>query len=590
MSKLARACLVLCWGVLSVCPVCAADEPVLHFTNRKDTRRWFEQARFGIFIHWDPRSNVKLGSFDPDIRPQVKRAQAAAMFDQVGPNTYKWQTWNPVHFDPSAWVELFREAGARYATFTTMHAFGFCNFDSPFTDFDVLSTAYKKDIVQQLAQAAKGRLPLMWYYNAAAAEGGRHIPKELWPDWYKSLWRNVKTYDELRAKNILHLITNTDRYGKVAGIWWDGGGKWDMREPANRGLLRRLFQAQPWLIMSPRCGHPDHKPDWRCSEQRVGAFKMEPQWEMCVPIESSVWFWAGGKENNTKDVEHCLKLLVMCATRDGNLLLNISPMPDGRIQPLQASILRGMGRWLRRYGESIYSTRGGPYRPGPWGGATRRGNTVYLHVLQVLQDGQLQLPPLPARVVSASMLTGGTVRLEQDDKGLRLFLDDVARQAPIDRIVKLTVDRNTLELEPIRTDGSSSLASQATAVASSEFSYKRPSGKRVVDAAANVVRSDGGPGGYWTAQPDDQQPWLALQFQKPVTFRQVYVVEKHTRIRKFEIQAAGGTGQWQTLYRGERMNYCSVRLAQPVTASRVRVVVLETANDPPQIRQFDIFP
>ena len=250
--------------------------------------------------------------------------------------------------------------------------FGFCNFDSPATDFDIMSTEYKKDIVQQLAEAAEGRITAMWYFGSNGGQDGVHIPKELWPDYYKGLWRGVKTYDELRARNIQHLITNTDRYGKVAGIWWDGGGKWNMEDPSNNRFFEPLYKAQPWLIMSPRCGHPKHNTDWRCTEQRVGGFNMDTQWEMCVPIESSVWFWSGGKEANTKDLEHCVKLLAMCASGDGNLLLNISPMPDGRIQPLQAEILRGMGQWLDRYGESIYGTRGGPYMPGIWGGSTRK--------------------------------------------------------------------------------------------------------------------------------------------------------------------------------------------------------------------------
>jgi hypothetical protein len=267
-------------------------------------------------VHWDPRANIDDGiddgSFDPDIRPETKRAQEAALFDKVGKNTYKWQTWNPVGFDPNRWIDVFVASGVKYFTFTTVHMHGFCNFDSPVTDFDIMSTEYKQDIVEQLAKAAEGRITAMWYFGSNGGQDGVHIPKELWPKYYQGLWRGVTTYDQLRAKNIQHLITNTDRYGKVAGIWWDGGGKWNMDDPANKDFFKPLFDAQPWLIMSPRCGHPEHKADWRCTEQRLGGFNRDPQWEMCIPIESSVWFWSGGKEANTKDFEHCTKLLVMC--------------------------------------------------------------------------------------------------------------------------------------------------------------------------------------------------------------------------------------------------------------------------------------
>jgi len=89
------ALLIVAPHYLIFCALCHAGE----FETPKDTAKWFEDARFGIFVHWDPRSNVDEGSFDPDIRPETKAAQAAAMFDKVGADTYKWQTWNPEQFD-----------------------------------------------------------------------------------------------------------------------------------------------------------------------------------------------------------------------------------------------------------------------------------------------------------------------------------------------------------------------------------------------------------------------------------------------------------------------------------------------------------
>jgi alpha-L-fucosidase len=249
-----------------------------------------------------------------------------------------------------------------------------------------------------------------------------------------------------------------------------------------------------------------------------------------------------------------------------------------------------MGQWLGRYGESIYGTRGGPYMPGPWGGATRQGNKVYLHVLQELLGGELVLPALPLRVVSQRMLTGGTVTVQQDQKHLRVVLDEAARSAPIDRIVELELDGDALEIEPIKTDRSVSLTQNATATASSEYSYERPSGRRVCDAAANAIGSQAGRGRYWTASADDAAPWIAVDLGKPVLIRQICLVEKHTRIRAFEVQFFQEvTGRWQTIYKGGRVNYCSVCLAKLIAARRVRVNVLKTEGGPPQIGRIDLF-
>jgi alpha-L-fucosidase len=103
---------------------------------------------------------------------------------------------------------------------------------------------------------------------------------------------------------------------------------------------------------------------------------------------------------STKDLVH---LLVRAAGLDSNLLLNVGPMPDGRIQPEFVSRLREIGDWLSRNGESIYGTRGGPIAPRPWGVTTRKGDRVYVHVLD-WPDGVLEIPKLPGVVRQAYRL------------------------------------------------------------------------------------------------------------------------------------------------------------------------------------------
>jgi len=562
------------------------------FRTKAETIRWFEGARFGLFIHWDPRSNVEPGTFDPDIRPEAKRAQGAAFFTRMPDGRLKWQTWNPREFDAKEWADLFVEAGARYFTFTAMHAFGFCNFDSPVTDFDIMSTDYKKDICAQLARAARGRIVHFWYFNARAAQDGEHIPRDLWPDYYKRFWK-VKTYDELRARNIQHLITHTDLYGKVAGIWWDGGGRF-ADVPVNETFLKVLRDAQPWLIMNWRLGLPGYRGDWRTPEQRIPGFSMDPQWETCIPIEGSLWFWAGGKPSHIKDSTRCLTMLVMCATRDGNLLLNISPMPNGKIQPLQAKVLRQMGAWLKAHGQTIYGTRGGPYKPGLWGGSTRKGNKVFLHILEEIHDGTLRLPPLPAKVVGHRVLTGGSATVRQGRAGLEIVLDEAARRAPVDRIVELELDRDAVAIAPIETHSWKPITEGAKATASSEFTYKRPSGKPARQAAANVLGPDkGGPssiwpnGPYWAAKRGDRAPWLEIDLGEAKTFDEVLLVETFTRIRRFRLLYRDGN-RWRTFHEGTTMGILNLK-CRPITARRVRIEILETTGEPPAITTFKLF-
>jgi alpha-L-fucosidase len=161
--------------------------------------------------------------------------------------------------------------------------------------------------------------------------------------------------------------------------------------------------------------------------------------------------WAWKPDDKLKSFEEVLRILVQTVTGDGNLLLNVGPMPDGRIEPRQADRLRELGAWLRQYGESIYSTRGGPYKNGAWGGATCKGKTVYLHLLG-WEGKELKLPPLPAKVLRSRCLTGGTVKVTQGAAGVTLEGRLPARQ--IDTIVRLDLDKTAFDIPPISGIGS----------------------------------------------------------------------------------------------------------------------------------------
>ena len=135
-------------------------------------------------------------------------------------------------------------------------------------------------------------------------------------------------------------------------------------------------------------------------------------WESCMTTSSrGQWAWGGAKDG-VKSPETCLAMLIRCAGGDGNMLLNVGPMPTGEIAPEQANLLKEMGVWLAKYGESIYGTRGGPFKPGDYGVSTRKGNTIYLHVLN-WPDDTLMLPAIPAKVVRSSVLNGGKAEVSR---------------------------------------------------------------------------------------------------------------------------------------------------------------------------------
>lgn len=134
----------------------------------------------------------------------------------------------------------------------------------------------------------------------------------------------------------------------------------------------------------------------------------------------------------------CIESLVRCACGDGNLLLNVGPMPDGRIEPRQVDRLRKIGNWLKEYGESIYATRGGPAPSTEWGGMTSHGTMVFIHVLK-WPEYPLAFPALQYRILSVENMTGGNVYMTTTSDGFRISVPEADR-ASLDTIIRLVMD------------------------------------------------------------------------------------------------------------------------------------------------------
>jgi alpha-L-fucosidase len=156
--------------------------------------------------------------------------------------------------------------------------------------------------------------------------------------------------------------------------------------------------------------------------------------------------WSWKPNDDIKSLKECLHTLIRCVGGDGNLLLNVGPMPNGKIEPRQVEVLKGIGKWLGQscgelaesIGESIYGTRGGPFKPGRSLVSTRKGNVVYVHALKWNGD-TITLPALPRKIVQSCVLTGGVVQVVQTEMAFYLTVAKHDQQE-IDTIIKLTLD------------------------------------------------------------------------------------------------------------------------------------------------------
>jgi alpha-L-fucosidase len=170
------------------------------------------------------------------------------------------------------------------------------------------------------------------------------------------------------------------------------------------------------------------------SKSEIGALPLET----CETINDS-WGY-NATDSHFKSAPELIRYLVKAAGNNANFLLNVGPMPSGKIQPEFVERLRAVGEWMRRYGDSIYGTRGGPVKPQPWGVTTRNGERVYVHILD-WNDDVLTLPKIP-NIQKATLFSNGTpVAFQQTDGSTQLRLPAGARD-PIDTVVVLKTDAN----------------------------------------------------------------------------------------------------------------------------------------------------
>jgi len=398
-------------------------------------RQWFHDARFGLFVHWGVYSVLGDGEWVMNNR-RIRVAE----YEKLP------ALFNPVEFDPAEWVALAKAAGMKYITITSKHHDGFAMFDSKVSDWDIVDrTPYKKDVLKALADECHRQGIKLFFYHShldwhhpdyyprgrTGGDAGRPESGE----WYRYL-----DYMDAQLKELL-----TD-YGEIGGIWFDGW--WD-RPDADWRLAKTysmIHQLQPAaLVGNNHHRRPFPGEDFQMFEKdlpgkNTAGFNAESEigdlpLETCETMNNAWGFNLTDRAyKSTKDLVH---YLVRAAGNDANFLLNVGPMPNGKIQPEFVSRLQEMGQWLSRYGQSIYGTRGGPLPPRPWGVTTQKGTTVYLHVLD-WPDETLAIPRLPGKVTAARFVKDGSrAAFVEDASGVRVTIPTGVRD-DLDTVVALT--------------------------------------------------------------------------------------------------------------------------------------------------------
>ncbi|GAB6122242.1 alpha-L-fucosidase [Dysgonomonas termitidis] len=349
--------------------------------------KWFEDARFGMFVHFGPYSVLGAGEWVMNTRP-VK-----------GKDYMRLQTlFNPQAFDAKEWVRIAKDAGMKYITFTSRHHDGFSNWDTKQSDWNIMNTPYGKDLIKQLSDECKRQdMKLVLYYSLLdwmrtdyqyeTGRTGKAAGRTGKSDWL--------SYISFMKAQLTELLTNYE----IAGIWFDG--HWDQTEDENRTdhtthvdwhypeIYELIHTLRPGCLVANNHHLPPFAgEDYQIFERDVpgenksgysGQEVSRLPLETCETINGAWGFnITDDKFKSTKDLLH---LLIRTAGTGANLLLNVGPMPNGQIQPECVERLQEMGKWMDSYGYTIYGTQQGFVKPQAWGAVTKNGKTYYIHIL-----------------------------------------------------------------------------------------------------------------------------------------------------------------------------------------------------------------
>jgi len=432
-KELPRSCFARsCAGAIT------KPSPVLRTTQ--EDMQWWRDGKFGLFIHWGP---VSLKG------TEIGWSRGREIPIDVYDNLYK--DFNPTNFNAAEWVGLAKAAGTKYIVITSKHHDGFCIFDSRYTDYDITSTPFKRDILKELAgECQKQGIKLCFYHSIIDWHHPDYLPRGA-GDTRPADDAVFERYVTYLKNQLRELLTN---YGPIGILWFDG--EWDPTWTSEHGeaLYAYVKSLQPHIIINNRVGKGrggmegttekgQFAGDYDTPEQQIGKFNADRRWETCMTICRQ---WAWKPDDQLKSLKDCIHTLVQVAGGDGNLLLNIGPMPDGRIEPRQADRIREMGDWLKKYGQSIYKTRGGPFKPGPWGSSTHRNKIIYVHILN-WSDDIIVLPSIPKKIVKTSVLTGGAASVKQTDKSIEISAPQASR-SELDTIIVLHLDGPASDIPP----------------------------------------------------------------------------------------------------------------------------------------------
>jgi alpha-L-fucosidase len=403
---------------------CATTAPADRGDPRLD---WWREARFGLFIHWGLYA-VPAGQW----KDETNHGEWIMTTAEIPVEEYETfrERFDPVEFDADLWVRTAKDAGMKYIVITSKHHDGFSLFDSKYTDYDVMSTPFERDILKELSDACrKHGLAMCWYHSIMDWHHPDYLPRRGW-ETRSAADASFPRYFEHLKSQVTELLTN---YGPIGVMWFDGEWEPSWTNEYGQELYDLCRRLQPDVIVKNRVStgrggmvgttaEGDFPGDFGTPEQEIPAQGMPGvDWETCMTMNDH-WGY-NSLDTNWKSSTELTRNLIDIASKGGNFLLNVGPTAEGEFPAACVERLRDMGAWLAANGEAIYGTSASPFASLPFGRCTMRRQgertTLYLHIYDWPAEGRLEFGGLGNRVERAYLLV-------QPDRELPIIAEEAS--------------------------------------------------------------------------------------------------------------------------------------------------------------------
>ena len=388
-------------------------KPTAADKDRARRLKWWQEARFGMFIHWGLYSILGRHEWAMN-RERIPAEEYEKLADQFDPKPGA----------PREWARLAKRAGMKYMVLTTKHHEGYCLWDTEQTDFNAVKRGPGRDLVAEYVDACrKEGLGLGFYYSLM--------------DWHHPDGHRCANNEKARQRFVeftrgcvRELMSN---YGKVDILWYDV--PWPMAKAKQwesaktNAMVRKL---QPDILINNRSVLPE---DFGTPEEHIQAAESDRAWEACMTFNGAWGYMPYAPACDWRSSRDVVNMLITCAAGGGNLLLNVGPAPDGSLPPMAIERLLPVGRWLKKYGEAFY---GRPDRSElEWlnhGRFTVKGKTAY-YISGRWVGSEVVFGGFKTRLKRAYLPHNGQ-EVDFEQSGDRLILRGLPKRCP-DRILDM---------------------------------------------------------------------------------------------------------------------------------------------------------